>query len=301
MIPRSGPRLAVLSPGRIFSFGDPHRRQECFLTEVSSGGLQVRTNFAMPIDEVMGMELETHLVLVDVRSCQLRHGKFWMGLERLHALPVTALDGALTVEDLDGASAREAKHVARLLAMLESFLQQPASNPSRRIMSQTRAAYGKLLTLSTQPSCEKASDVVVESTPAPTVEDQTEARLPMAGAPPVLLAPITIIAEALPALQNTVEEVIELQPVVEFEAAVDELQPAAEIIDATPKPLQRKPVGRAPFFYSVPVDLTVAHHAPHAAPPADWIYHFVPSPKAPIVPDLNYAAKGLIEALHATA
>ena len=136
MSPRNGSRSPVLSPGRVLVPADPHRRLECFLVDVFPTGFDLHTRFPLPVDELVAAEVEDHLVLADVKRCELHAGKFHLELERLYAVPLDRFDDQ-SIADPE----------AKLRVVLEEFLQQRAesladaeSYEARNLLERARAA-----------------------------------------------------------------------------------------------------------------------------------------------------------------
>jgi hypothetical protein len=69
----------------------PERELECILLDISATGLKFVVDELLPMDELVALEAEDHLVLADVRYSQPRGEKFAIGAERIHAVDKAVL------------------------------------------------------------------------------------------------------------------------------------------------------------------------------------------------------------------
>jgi hypothetical protein len=64
---------------------------KCLLLDISPTGLKFVTTESLPVDEVVALEVEDHLVLADVRYVEPRGDQFAIGAERIHAIHKASL------------------------------------------------------------------------------------------------------------------------------------------------------------------------------------------------------------------
>jgi hypothetical protein len=83
---RREPRFQVYAPGKLTLLDSPERELECLLLDVSATGVKFVVNESLTVDEVVGLEVEEHVVLADVRYSEPRGDKFTVGAERIHAV-----------------------------------------------------------------------------------------------------------------------------------------------------------------------------------------------------------------------
>ncbi len=83
---RREPRFQIYAPGKLTVVDNPERELECLLLDISATGMKVVMDEGLPVDEVVALEVEDHLVLADVRYSEPRGDKFTIGAERIHAV-----------------------------------------------------------------------------------------------------------------------------------------------------------------------------------------------------------------------
>jgi hypothetical protein len=88
---RREPRFQIYAAGKLTLVDNPERELECLLLEISATGLKFVLDEGLPVDEVVALEVEDHLVLADVRYSEPRGDKFAIGAERIHAVDKAAL------------------------------------------------------------------------------------------------------------------------------------------------------------------------------------------------------------------
>ena len=88
---RREPRFQIYAPAKLTLLDSPERELECLLLDISATGLKLVMDESLPVDELVALEVEDHLVLADVRYSQPRGEKFAIGAERIHAVDKTAL------------------------------------------------------------------------------------------------------------------------------------------------------------------------------------------------------------------
>jgi c-di-GMP-binding flagellar brake protein YcgR len=88
---RREPRFQIYAPGKLTLVDSPERELECMLLDISATGMKLVTDEGLPVDEVVALEVEDHLVLADVRYSEPRGDKFAIGAERIHAVDKSAL------------------------------------------------------------------------------------------------------------------------------------------------------------------------------------------------------------------
>ncbi|MEP7353378.1 MAG: hypothetical protein ABI824_09140 [Acidobacteriota bacterium] len=313
MTPPNGSRLPVLSPGRVFVPADPNRRLECFLIDVSPNGFELHTQFPLPVEELVAAEIEDHLVLADVKTCELRSGKFQIGLERLYAVPLTRLNHQSAVDP-------EAKLRIVLRGFLEDgFPESLVDGPeSRRVLEQARLALEKLSRQTTAtpravPRIEGGASsshrlaLVRElqaSTPNPIVSvDQTaDLQATPAGVvigdgktlPSLLLSPETAPPETAP-IDPLVPDGLALDAPVPMASAPPNTEPEEHLIRQSEPEPTHEPI-RLKFSYAHN-DSSNNHVSRHLVPTPGWLYNFVPAPLTPLTPELRDLAKNAIESL----
>ena len=88
---RREPRFQIYAPGKLTLVDSPERELECLLLDISATGMKFVADESLPVDEVVALEVEDHLVLADVRYSEPRGDKFVIGAERIHAVDKSAL------------------------------------------------------------------------------------------------------------------------------------------------------------------------------------------------------------------
>jgi hypothetical protein len=88
---RREPRFQIYAPGKLTLLDGPERELECLLLDVSATGVKFIVNESLSVDEIVGLEVEEHVVLADVRYSEPRGEKFAVGAERIHAVDKAAL------------------------------------------------------------------------------------------------------------------------------------------------------------------------------------------------------------------
>ena len=83
---RREPRFQIYAPGKLTLVDNPERELNCLLLDVSATGMKVVMDEGLPVDEVVALEVEDHLVLADIRYSEPRGDKFTIGAERIHAV-----------------------------------------------------------------------------------------------------------------------------------------------------------------------------------------------------------------------
>src|ERR1700694_5213395 len=88
---RREPRFQIYAPAKLTLLDSPERELDCLLLDISAAGMKFVVSEVVPIDEVVVLEAEDHLVLADVRYSEPRGEKFVIGAERIHAVAKSAL------------------------------------------------------------------------------------------------------------------------------------------------------------------------------------------------------------------
>jgi len=88
---RREPRFQIYAAAKLTLVDNPERELECLLLDISATGLKFVMDEGLPVDEVIALEVEDHLVLADVRYSEPRGDKFAIGAERIHAVEKAAL------------------------------------------------------------------------------------------------------------------------------------------------------------------------------------------------------------------
>jgi hypothetical protein len=83
---RAEPRFPVRSPIRVIVPGDPTRILDCDLIDVSATGMRFLSGEPVPADEIVAIEVDSRLVLAEIRYCQTRGDKFVAGVHRLQEI-----------------------------------------------------------------------------------------------------------------------------------------------------------------------------------------------------------------------
>ena len=79
-------RFWVKSAAKVISQGNPQSASECILLDISATGIGLVTKKSLPINEMIVLETEQHLVLAIVRHCGPRGDGFSVGAERIHTV-----------------------------------------------------------------------------------------------------------------------------------------------------------------------------------------------------------------------
>src|SRR5436853_215476 len=85
-------RFCVKSQAKVFSQGNPESALECLLLDISATGIGLVTKMSLPLNELIVLETEQHLVFAKVRHCGPRGEGFDVGAERIRT--VSKLAGA---------------------------------------------------------------------------------------------------------------------------------------------------------------------------------------------------------------
>jgi hypothetical protein len=88
---RREPRFQIYAPAKLTLVDSPERELECLLLDISATGMKFVIAESLPLDEVVALEVEDHLVLADVRYSEPRGDKFVIGAERIHAVDKASL------------------------------------------------------------------------------------------------------------------------------------------------------------------------------------------------------------------
>jgi hypothetical protein len=88
---RREPRFQFYAAGKLSLLETPEREVDCMLLDLSVTGLKFGTEEKLPVDELVVLDIEEHLVVADVRHAERRGAKFTIGAERIHTVPKTAL------------------------------------------------------------------------------------------------------------------------------------------------------------------------------------------------------------------
>lgn len=84
---RAEPRFPVRSPIQVIVPGDPARILSCELVNVSATGMRFVVDETVTPDEIVAVEVDSRLMLAEVRYCQPRGDKFAVGVRRLQEIP----------------------------------------------------------------------------------------------------------------------------------------------------------------------------------------------------------------------
>jgi hypothetical protein len=79
-------RFWVKSRAKVTLQSNPERAAECILLDISATGIGLVTKESLPVNEIMVLETEQHLMLAKVRHCEPRGDGFSVGAERIHAV-----------------------------------------------------------------------------------------------------------------------------------------------------------------------------------------------------------------------
>jgi len=88
---RREPRFQIYAPAKLTLVDSPERDRECLLLDISATGMKFVVDENVPVDEVITLEVENHLVLADVRYSEPRGDKFAIGAERIHGVDKSVL------------------------------------------------------------------------------------------------------------------------------------------------------------------------------------------------------------------
>jgi hypothetical protein len=84
-------RFKIYAPAKLTLLDSPERELECLLLDISATGIKFILDENLPVDEVVALEVEDHMVVADVRYSQPRGDEFVIGVERIHAVDKAAL------------------------------------------------------------------------------------------------------------------------------------------------------------------------------------------------------------------
>jgi hypothetical protein len=87
---RAEPRFPVRSPIRVIVPGDPARILNGDLIDVSGTGMRFLADEEVTPDEIVAIEVDSRLVLAEIRYCQTRGYKFVVGVKRLQEVAKSA-------------------------------------------------------------------------------------------------------------------------------------------------------------------------------------------------------------------
>ena len=91
---RSEPRLEKLAILQVASFRNPERQQSCALVDISNGGIQFTADFDLSEGEIVVAELDSHVLLVEVKYSRVDGGKYAIGAEVVYSASRTSLPPA---------------------------------------------------------------------------------------------------------------------------------------------------------------------------------------------------------------
>src|ERR1700681_964845 len=99
---RASPQSQVFVPARITLLEVPEREINGFLIDASASVIRLVMDEHLHPEQVIGVEVENHLVLADVRHSTPRGSKFTIGAERIHTLQELSLpERATRMERID--------------------------------------------------------------------------------------------------------------------------------------------------------------------------------------------------------
>src|SRR5437773_536958 len=79
-------RFGVKSPAKVTLQGNREMELECILVDITATGIGLITKESLPVNEIIVLETEQHLVLAKVRHCGPRGDQFSVGVERIHTV-----------------------------------------------------------------------------------------------------------------------------------------------------------------------------------------------------------------------
>ncbi|HUA87514.1 MAG TPA: PilZ domain-containing protein [Bryobacteraceae bacterium] len=83
---RGEPRFALTSPIRVIVPGDGGHTIDSTLIDISGTGMRFLASESMEAEKVVAIEVDSRLILAEVRYCQPRSGRFVVGARRLHEI-----------------------------------------------------------------------------------------------------------------------------------------------------------------------------------------------------------------------
>jgi hypothetical protein len=93
MTERHESRFFVQSPAKVTLQTSPEVISECILTDISATGIGLITRDSLPVDGIILVETEQHLLLAKIRHCDSRGDGFSVGAERIQAVSKLAEAG----------------------------------------------------------------------------------------------------------------------------------------------------------------------------------------------------------------
>src|SRR5258708_5885865 len=79
-------RFGVKSAAKVTLQGNREMDLECILVNISATGIGLVTKESLPVNEIIVLETEQHLVLARIRHCGPRGDGFSVGLERIQTV-----------------------------------------------------------------------------------------------------------------------------------------------------------------------------------------------------------------------
>jgi hypothetical protein len=225
---RREPRFPVTSSIRVIVPGHPARTLDSRLIDISATGLRFLSNEKMPSEGLLGIEVDSRLILAEIRSCETRGDKYVLGVKRLHEI---AKDSQLG--DAEGVVAE----------MLSDFRRHITDGGKADTAALALKAMEQIVERSESGSgapIEKAAEVSPEpvSVPAPVIVPETIAEPgPLA---PAIVQPVSVTPRA-PAMGTSVIEPERIEPEHEIPAPpIMELNTLAiePVDDGAEKPTQ---------------------------------------------------------------
>jgi RodZ C-terminal domain len=78
-------RFQVYAAAKVAPLDEPDRETEGQVVDISGFGLRLITTVEFHEDDIIVIETDQHLILADVRNCEMRGNRFGVGAERIHS------------------------------------------------------------------------------------------------------------------------------------------------------------------------------------------------------------------------
>jgi hypothetical protein len=88
---RNESRFQVYAPAKVFPLNDPEGETVGQIIDISGLGLRLIANAEFHQDQIIIIETDQHLILANVRNCEVRGTRFGIGAERIHSVAKLSL------------------------------------------------------------------------------------------------------------------------------------------------------------------------------------------------------------------
>jgi hypothetical protein len=80
---RSEPRFEIAALGWVAQFDSLNHPRECHVLDISDNGIRLRTNHSLPVDEVICLGFQGHVLMIRIRNVRPLGDTFAVGAERV--------------------------------------------------------------------------------------------------------------------------------------------------------------------------------------------------------------------------